>query len=63
MMLEDVHIAQRFRRSIRIDTDLNDEKALDGFVCPEVFIRCIASNGSAHIANGAMRIYVDWTLW
>ena len=29
-----VHVARRFRRSIRIDTDLSDPTALDGFVCP-----------------------------
>jgi hypothetical protein len=29
-----VHIARRFQRSVRIDTDLRDPKALDGFVCP-----------------------------
>jgi hypothetical protein len=29
-----VHIARRFQRSIRIDTDLGDKNALDGFVCP-----------------------------
>ena len=34
MMLEHVHIAHRFRRSVRIDMDLDDENALDGFVCP-----------------------------
>lgn len=30
-----VHIARRFLRSIRIDTDLSDAKALEGFVCPQ----------------------------
>ena len=29
-----VHVARRFRRSIRIDTDLSDPTALEGFVCP-----------------------------
>ena len=29
-----VHVARRFRRSIRIDTDLSDPTALNGFVCP-----------------------------
>lgn len=34
-MKERVRVARRFLRSIRIDTDLNDAKALDGFVCPQ----------------------------
>lgn len=34
-MKERVHIARRFLRSIRIDADLGDAKALEGFVCPQ----------------------------
>ncbi len=30
-----VQVARRFQRSIRIDTDLSDPAALEGFVCPE----------------------------
>jgi len=30
-----VRIARRFQKSIRIDTDLGDKNALDGFVCPQ----------------------------
>lgn len=29
-----VHIARRFQRAIRIDTDLTDSAALQGFICP-----------------------------
>ncbi len=29
-----VHIARRFQRSIRIDTDLGEARAIEGFVCP-----------------------------
>ena len=29
-----IHIGRRFRRSIRIDTDLSDPTALEGFLCP-----------------------------
>ncbi|MBT3401734.1 MAG: ATP-binding protein, partial [Rhodospirillaceae bacterium] len=32
---ERVRIARRFLRSIRIDTDLGDAAALEGFVCPQ----------------------------
>jgi len=31
---ERVHVARRFQRSIRIDSDLGDPLALEGFVCP-----------------------------
>lgn len=34
-MKDRVHIARRFLRSIRIDADLGDAKALEGFVCPQ----------------------------
>jgi len=32
---EHVRIARRFLRSIRIDSDLRDASALEGFVCPQ----------------------------
>lgn len=36
MLLKDrINIARRFLRAIRIDTDLGDPKALDGFICPQ----------------------------
>ena len=36
MVLADrVHIARRFQRAIRIDTDLLDPRALEGFICPK----------------------------
>lgn len=34
-MKEQVHIARRFLRSIRIDTDLGDAQALEGYICPQ----------------------------
>ena len=33
-LTKEVRVARRFRRSIRIDTDLADPTALEGFVCP-----------------------------
>ena len=35
MLNEHVHIARRFLRSIRIDTDLTESSALEGFICPQ----------------------------
>lgn len=34
-MKERVRIARRFLRSIRIDTDLGDAQALEGYICPQ----------------------------
>ncbi len=33
-LIDRVHVTRRFQRSIRIDTDLGDPKALEGFICP-----------------------------
>ena len=30
-----VHVARRFQRAVRIDTDLGDPRALEGFICPQ----------------------------
>ena len=47
-----VRIARRFQRSIRIDTDIGDPAALEGFICPrsyaeilETMVRHIEENG------------------
>ena len=38
MPLKDrVFVARRFLRSVRIDTDLTDQAALEGFICPQSF--------------------------
>jgi len=34
-LVDQVTIARRFQKSIRIDTDLGDKNALDGFICPQ----------------------------
>lgn len=34
-LVDQVKIARRFQKSIRIDTDLGDKKSLDGFICPK----------------------------
>ena len=34
-LLERVRIGRRYLRSIRIDTDLTDPKALESFICPQ----------------------------
>lgn len=34
-LVDQVKIARRFQKSIRIDADLGDKNALDGFICPQ----------------------------
>lgn len=34
-LIDHVHVARRFQRSVRIDVDLHDPRALEGFVCPK----------------------------
>jgi hypothetical protein len=34
-LLDHVHVDRRFQRAIRIDTDLHDSRALEGFICPK----------------------------
>ena len=33
-LVDRIRIARRFQRAVRIDSDLNDPAALDGFICP-----------------------------
>ena len=49
-----VHVARRFQRSVRIDTDLFKAAALEGFVCPrssasalQTMVQHIAETGQA----------------
>ncbi|WP_319529535.1 ATP-binding protein [uncultured Cohaesibacter sp.] len=44
-LADSVHIARRFQRAIRIDTDHNDPKALEGFVCPKSSADALSSVG------------------
>lgn len=37
-----VHIAPRYQRAVRIDSDLNDAAALEGFVCTGTFERALS---------------------
>lgn len=40
-----VEIARRFQRAIRIDSDLTDPKALDGYICPQSAVDTLLSMG------------------
>lgn len=51
MVLSDtVHIARRFQRSIRIDTDYNEVGAIEGYVCPKSSTDVLLSIGH-HVAE------------
>ena len=44
MALQDrVRVVRRFQRSIRIDTDLNDDDAIRGFICPKSSAEVLSS--------------------
>ena len=51
-LVDRVHVARRYQRAIRIDTDLGDPAALEGFICPrssadvlETMARHVAKSG------------------
>jgi hypothetical protein len=50
VLSDDVHIARRFQRSVRIDTDHNDILALEGFVCPRSSVDVLSAIGH-HVAE------------
>ena len=39
----DVQVHRRFQRSIRLDTDLDDPLALQGFICPPTFAHALTT--------------------
>jgi hypothetical protein len=49
-LIDQVHVARRFQRAIRIDVDLRDPKALEGFVCPKSSADALAAM-ARHIAE------------
>ena len=54
-----VHIARRFLRSVRIDSDIGDAVALEGFVCPQSFIN-ILSTMARHVSETGQGAFT-WT--
>lgn len=54
-----VHVVRRYQRSIRINTDLKDNSALEGFVCPRSSASALETM-ARHIANGAQGAFT-WT--
>ena len=58
-MRERVRISRRFLRSIRIDTDLGDAKALEGFVCPQSSADVLLSM-ARHVSETGQGAFI-WT--
>jgi len=56
---EQVSVRRRFQRSIRLDTDLNDIKALHGFICPPTYASALEtlSKQASETGHGAF----TWT--
>ena len=59
MLKEHVHIARRFLRSIRIDTDLTESSALEGFICPQSS-RDVLMTMARHVSETGQGAF-NWT--
>lgn len=60
MPLKDsVRVARRFTKSVRIDTDLADDNALDGFVCPRSSAEVLATM-ARHVSSTGQAAFT-WT--
>src|SRR5262245_1749346 len=60
MALSDkVQVAPRFQRAIRIDTDLDNPQALEGFICPQSATEILLNMGR-HIAETGQAAFT-WT--
>jgi len=51
-LADHVHISRRFQRSIRIDTDIGDPAALEGFVCPRSYAEVLETMAEHIDYNG-----------
>ena len=58
-LADHVHIARRYQRAIRIDTDLPDPSALEGFVCPQSSA-WVLKTMTQHIAGSGQGAFT-WT--
>lgn len=58
-LIDQVHIARRFQRSVRIDTDLGNPESLEGFICPQSSADVILS--MAHHVSETGQGAFTWT--
>lgn len=54
-----VHVARRFQRAVRIDADLGDPRALEGFVCPRSSTEVLTTM-ARHVAESGQGAFT-WT--
>src|SRR5690606_36339505 len=47
-----VKVARRFSRAVRVDADLTDPRALDGYVCSQSAVEALLLMGRHHKASG-----------
>ena len=59
LLAERVSVSRRFQRAIRIDTDLGDPSALEGFVCPRSF-GVLLENMARHVSESGQGAFT-WT--
>lgn len=59
LLSEQVHLTRQYQRSIRIDTDLGREDALDGYVCNGT-AKTLLDNMSSQLLNSQQRAFT-WT--
>ena len=58
-LAEHVNVTRRFQRAIRIDLDLGDPGALEGFICPQSSAELLRTM-SRHVAEGGQGAFT-WT--
>lgn len=58
-LIDRVRVAPRFQRAIRIDTDVDDPRALEGFLCPQSAVETLLTMGR-HVAETGHSAFT-WT--
>jgi len=58
-LTELVKVSRRFTRSVRVDTDIGDPAALDGYICPHSAIETLLA--MARHREGASHSAFTWT--
>lgn len=58
-LIDKVKVARRFQKAIRIDMDLGDKSALDGFICPQSSADILMSM-ARHVSNTGQGAFT-WT--
>ena len=58
-LTDSVHVARRFLRAVRIDADIGDIKALEGFICPQSSAEVLLAMAN-HVSETAQGAFT-WT--